>query len=123
MRYVDSILKMKEIIDSGVIGQVQSVWVRHFVGYGSCYFRHWCGCQATCNGLLLQKGAHGGSAPKILRAFFEYVAHGVKPAVSPIAARNAVAVGVLGHYSARHGNVPMDVPPIPEHIRQYFGEA
>ena len=58
MRYVDSILKMKEVIDSGAIGQVQSVWVRHFVNYGSCYFRHWCGCQATRNGLLLQKGAH-----------------------------------------------------------------
>ncbi|MBQ6925516.1 MAG: Gfo/Idh/MocA family oxidoreductase [Kiritimatiellae bacterium] len=265
MRYVDSILKMKEVIDSGAIGQVQSVWVRHFVNYGSCYFRHWCGCQATCNGLLLQKGAHdidivhwlaggygtrvvgmgrlsvynrntgrridygggekadrhasfddacwppleidglrrdidvedhnmilfqldngvqcsyehcmyapdaernytfigdrgrvenigdfgnsqihvwtrrgprrdpdivypvrppagshGGADPKILRAFFEYVAHGVRPAVSPIAARNAVAVGVLGHYSARHGNVPMDIPPVPEHIRQFFGEA
>lgn len=262
MRYVDSILKMKEVIDSGMIGQVQSVWVRHFVNYGSCYFRHWCGRQATCNGLLLQKGAHdidivhwlaggygtrvvgmgrlsvynrntgrridygagepadrhvsfddacwppleidglrqdidvedhnmilfqldngvqcsyehcmyapdaernytfigdrgrvenvgdfgncqihvwtrrgprrdpdivypvrppagghGGADPKILRAFFEYVAHGVKPAVSPIAARNAVAVGVMGHYSARHGNVPMDIPPVSEDALRYF---
>ena len=68
-------------------------------------------------------GSHGGADPKILRAFFEYVAHGVRPAVSPIAARNAVAVGALGHYSARHGNVPMDIPPVPEHIRQFFGEA
>ena len=31
MRYFDSILKMKEIIDSGIIGNIQSVWVRHFV--------------------------------------------------------------------------------------------
>ena len=58
MRYVPSVLKMKEIIDSGVIGEIQSVWCRHFVSYGSCYFRHFCAEQATCTGLLLQKGAH-----------------------------------------------------------------
>lgn len=58
MRYVASILKMKEIIDSGAIGEIQCVWVRHFVSYGSCYFRHWCAGRETCNGLLLQKGAH-----------------------------------------------------------------
>ena len=264
MRYVSSILKMKEVIDSGMIGQVQSVWVRHFVGYGSCYFRHWCGRQETCNGLLLQKGAHDidiihwlaggygtrvvgmgrlsvynrntgrridygagepaarrasfddscwppleidglrrdldvedhnmilfqldngvqcsyehcmyspdaernytfigdrgrvenigdfgnsrihvwtrrgprrdpdiiypvrqesgtmgheGADRMILRSFFEYVAHGTKPAVSPIAARNAVAVGVMGHYSARHGNIPMEIPPVKDSIASYF---
>ena len=58
MRYVPSILKMKEVIDSGVIGEIQCVWVRHFINYGSCYFRHWCARKETCNGLLLQKGAH-----------------------------------------------------------------
>jgi hypothetical protein len=47
----------------------------------------------------------------------------VKPAGSPIAARNAVAVGAMGHYSARHGNIPMDIPPVPDYILQYFGEA
>lgn len=264
MRYADSILKMKEVIDSGMIGQVQSVWVRHFVGYGSCYFRHWCARRETCTGLLLQKGAHDidiihwlaggygtrvvgmgrlsvynrntgrridygagepadrrasfdegcwppleidglrrdidvedhnmilfqldngvqcsyehcmytpdsernytfigdcgrvenigdfgnsqihvwtrrgprrdpdivypvrqlagtkgheGADREILRAFFEYVANGVKPSVSPIAARNAVAVGVLGHRSARNGNVPFDVPPVREDISAYF---
>ena len=265
MRYADTILKLKEVIDSGAIGRVQSVWVRHFVGYGSCYFRHWCARRETCNGLLLQKGAHdidiihwlaggygtrvvgmgrlsvydrntgrridyaagepadrraslgedcwppleinglrrdidvedhnmilfqldngvqcsyeqcfftpdsernytfigdrgrvenvgdfgnaqihvwtrrgprrdpdivlpvrspegahGGADTKILRAFFEYVAHGVRPAVSPIDARNAVATGVMGHLSARNGNVPMDVPPVPEHILRYFQEG
>ena len=56
MRYLPVILKMKELIDSGVIGEVQSVWCRHFVSYGSCYFRHWCAEQKNCNGLLLQKG-------------------------------------------------------------------
>ena len=58
MRYMQFVLKMKEIIDSGVIGEIQSVWVRHFVSYGSCYFHHWCAEQKNCTGLLLQKGAH-----------------------------------------------------------------
>ena len=262
MRYAASILKMKEVIDSGMIGQVQSAWCRHFVNYGSCYFRHWCATRATCNGLLLQKGAHdidvihwlaggygtrvvgmgrlsvynrntgrridyaagepadrkvsftepcwpplkidglrkdldvedsnmilfqldngvqcsyehcmfapdaernytfigdggrvenvgdfgncqihvwtrrgprrdpdivfpirtpadghGGSDSKILRAFYDYVAHDVPPAVSPVAARNAVAVGVLGHVSARNGNMPQDVPPVKPEILDFF---
>ena len=58
MRYLPVVLKMKELIDSGVIGEVQSVWCRHFISYGSCYFRHWCAEQKNCTGLLLQKGAH-----------------------------------------------------------------
>ena len=58
MRYAPSIRKMKEIIDSGIIGDIQCVWVRHFINYGSCYFRHFCAERETCNGLLLQKGAH-----------------------------------------------------------------
>lgn len=264
MRYVPSVLKMKEIIDSGMIGNVQSAWCRHFVNYGSCYFRHWCASQKTCNGLLLQKGAHdidiihwlsggygkrvvgmgrlsvynrntgkradylhgeavdrkisfndkcwppleidglrpdidvedsnmilfelnngiqcsyehsmfspdaernytfigdagrvenvgdfgncqihvwtkrgprrdpdiiyplrgdgnghGGSDVNILRAFFEYVKNDIPPNVSPIAARNAVAVGVMGHISARNGNMPQDIPPISQDILDYFGE-
>lgn len=262
MRYFPVIRKMKEIIDSGVIGQVQAVWCRHFVAYGSCYFRHWCSHQATCNSLLLQKGAHdidvihwlaggygrrvvgmgrlsvynrntgrrlapgetpdrhasfhdgcwppleidglvadpdvedhnmilfeldngvqcsyehcmyapngernytfigdkgrienigdagdchihvwtsrgprtapdidylvkpvegthGGSDPQILRAFFEYVAHGVRPDISPIAARNAVAVGCMGQYSVRHGSQPMDVPPPAPELVRFFEE-
>ncbi|MBR1951758.1 MAG: Gfo/Idh/MocA family oxidoreductase [Lentisphaeria bacterium] len=58
MRYMDFILKMKEVIDSGIIGEVQAVWCRHFVSYGSCYYRSWCSKQENCTGLLLQKGAH-----------------------------------------------------------------
>ena len=259
MRYMDSILKMKEVIDSGIIGNIQSVWVRHFVNYGSCYFRHWCAKQETCNGLLLQKGSHdidiihwlagsytkrvvgmgrlsvynrtqnrlekgekpdrkisfapdtwpplkleklapeidvedhnmilmqlangvqasyehcmfapdsernytfigdhgrvenigdrgnceihvwtnrgnrnapdiiyklrekagghGGSDVEILKAFFDYVQFGKKPAVSPVAARYAVATGCQGQYSIRNGNVPMDVPELPQEIIEYF---
>ncbi len=58
MRYMKFTRKMKEIIDSGVIGEIQSVWCRHFVAYGSCYFRTWCAERKNCTGLLLQKGSH-----------------------------------------------------------------
>ena len=259
MRYVPSILKMKEVIDSGIIGEIQCAWVRHFINYGSCYFRHWCARQETCNGLLLQKGAHdidvihwlaggytsrvtgmgklsvynrtkdrlkegeapdrkaswkadcwpplslkgldpglnvedhnmilmqldngvqasyeqcmyapdsernytfigtcgrvenigdfgdcqvhvwtrrglrrdpdiiyhlkagdgghGGSDPNIVKAFFDFIRDGRNPVVSPVAARNAVAAGALAHYSMRHGNIPMDIPPLRPELVEYF---
>lgn len=262
MRYVPSILKMKEIIDSGLIGEIQSVWVRHFINYGSCYFRHWCARRETCNGLLLQKGAHdidvihwlaggyttrvvgmgrlsvynrttgrlapgeapdrkiswdpgcwpplelkgldpdlnvedhnmmlmqldngvqasyeqcmytpdaernytfigtrgrvenigdfgdcrihvwtrrgsrsepdiiyhlkatdeghGGSDPEIVNAFFDFVRIGKNPVVSPVAARNAVAAGAMAHYSMRHGNIPMDIPPVRPELLEYFANG
>lgn len=59
MRHFPVVLKMKEIIDSGMIGEVQVGWCRHFVGYGGdAYFRDWHSEQRYSTGLLLQKGAH-----------------------------------------------------------------
>lgn len=59
MRYFPSVLKMKEVIDSGVIGNIQAVWCRHFVSYGGdAYFKDWHSERKNINGLLLQKGAH-----------------------------------------------------------------
>ena len=59
MRHFPVVLKMKEIIDSGLIGELQVGWCRHFVGYGGdAYFRDWHSEQRYSNGLLLQKGAH-----------------------------------------------------------------
>lgn len=59
MRYFPVVLKMKEIIDSGIIGNVQSIWCRHFVFYGgSAYFKDWHSQRKFSNGLLLQKGSH-----------------------------------------------------------------
>ena len=259
MRYFASILKMKEVIDSGIIGNIQCAWVRHFVNYGSCYFHHWCAEQKNCTGLLLQKGAHdidiihwltgayskrvvgmgklsvynrttnhlapgeapdrkkafmetswppleidklnpnmdvedhnmllmqlsngvqasyehcmyapdsernytfigdkgrvenigdtgdceihvwvsrtkrttpdiiyklrakqgshGGSDAEIIKAFFDYVQYDKKPSVSPIAARYAVAAGYMGHVSLRNGNMPQDIPDLPQELIDYF---
>ncbi len=59
LRYMNLFNKMKEIIDSGVIGEVKAVWCRHFISYGGdSYFRDWHSEQKYSNGLLLQKGAH-----------------------------------------------------------------
>lgn len=59
MRFFPVIQKMKEIIDSGKIGQVQAIWCRHFVDYGGdAYFKDWHSEQRYATGLLLQKGAH-----------------------------------------------------------------
>lgn len=59
MRYMNIIRKMKKLIDDDVIGEVKSVWCRHFISYGGdAYFRDWHSEQQYANGLLLQKGAH-----------------------------------------------------------------
>ena len=260
MRCMDFVLKMKEVIDSGIIGEIESVWCRHFICYGSCYFRHFCAERENCTGLLLQKGSHdidiihwlaggysrrvvamgklsvynrtgdrlkpgekpdrkasfrddcwppleikglnphidvedhsmllmqldngvqasyeqcmyapdnernytfigtrgrvenigdyhgdvyihvwtqrgfrsnpdivyhikprggshGGSDSLILKAFFDFIADDVPPSVTPVAARNAVAAGYLGHYSMRNGNIPCDVPPLEPELIRYF---
>jgi predicted dehydrogenase len=261
MRYMPFVLQMKEFIDSGLIGEIQAVWCRHFIGYGNCYFRSWCSERAHTNGLLLQKGAHdidvihwiaggytrrvvgmgklsvydkcgrrkpyevpdrekawrdpcwpplsqndlapkidiedhnmvmlsldngvqasytqcfytpdsernytfigthgrlenigdtgdceihvwtqrgnrsnpdivhrikategghGGSDPSIINSFISFVRDGVIPNTSPIAAREAVATGVMGHESMRRGNIPKEVPPIPAHLVEYFNNG
>lgn len=59
MRYMNMIRTMKEIVDSGVIGEVKAVWVRHFVGFGGDYYYHdWHATRKNTTSLLLQKGSH-----------------------------------------------------------------
>ena len=257
MRYFPVVLKMKEIIDSGLIGDVQCGWCRHFINYGGdAYFRDWHSERKNTNGLLLQKGAHdidvmhwlmgsrtrrvvgmgmlsvydrcsrrspdepeaanwsddryppleqggfspvidvedhnmvlmqlengaqavyaqchyapdaernytfigtrgrvenigdsddcevhvwtrrgprstpdivyhlkpasgshGGSDPLIIDNFLAFVRHGAPTNASPLAARDAVAAGVLGHQSMRNGNMPQEVPPLAPELEAYF---
>jgi len=59
MRHFPVVLKMKELIDEGAIGQVKVAWCRHFVSYGGdAYFKDWHADRSKTTGLLLQKGAH-----------------------------------------------------------------
>ena len=59
MRHFPVVLKMKEVIDSGLIGEVKAGWCRHFINYGGdAYFKDWHSERKNTTGLLLQKGAH-----------------------------------------------------------------
>ena len=59
MRYMNMFRKMKQIADSGAIGKIRAVWVRHFVGYGSDFYYHdWHASRQNTTGLLLHKGTH-----------------------------------------------------------------
>jgi len=59
MRHMFFVLKMKQLIDKGEIGQVRAAWCRHFVGYGGdFYFKDWHADRTKSTGLLLQKAAH-----------------------------------------------------------------
>ena len=59
MRYMPMYQTMKKIIDSGVIGDIKAVWVRHFVGLGGFFYYHdWHGKSENTTSLLLQKASH-----------------------------------------------------------------
>lgn len=59
MRHMAVVRIMREIIDRGDIGEVKTVWCRHFVGNGGdYYFKDWHADRSKSTGLLLQKGAH-----------------------------------------------------------------
>ncbi len=59
MRYMRLFRTMKEIVDSGAIGTIKAVWVRHFVGYGGDFYYHdWHATRRNTTSLLLQKGSH-----------------------------------------------------------------
>ncbi|MCD6365865.1 MAG: Gfo/Idh/MocA family oxidoreductase [Planctomycetes bacterium] len=59
MRHFPVVKKMKDLIDSGAIGEPKAAWCRHFVAYGcDAYFKDWHAERRYSTGLLLQKGAH-----------------------------------------------------------------
>lgn len=59
MRYMPIFRTMKEIVESGVIGEIKAVWVRHFVGAGGDFYYHdWHANSKNTTSLLLQKGSH-----------------------------------------------------------------
>ncbi|MBN1555965.1 MAG: Gfo/Idh/MocA family oxidoreductase [Phycisphaerae bacterium] len=65
-------------------------------------------------------GTHGGADPKIVGEFVRYVREGGKVLTSPIAARNSVAAGCRATESLRNNGVPLDIPPVPREILDYF---
>ncbi|MEE1619599.1 Gfo/Idh/MocA family protein [Brachybacterium sp. J153] len=65
-------------------------------------------------------GGHGGADPSLVAEFLRFARSGGATDVSVIAAREAVATGVLGAESIRDGGVPRDVPPVAPELRAYF---
>ena len=59
MRHMGVVTTLRDLITSGVIGEVKAIWCRHFVGNGGdYYFKDWHADRTRSNGLLLQKAAH-----------------------------------------------------------------
>jgi len=66
---------------------------------------------------------HGGADPLLVAEFLEFVRHGGPTLTSPVAAREAVAAGCAATESLRGGGVPVQIPPLPENLVQYFAEG
>ncbi|WP_353114038.1 Gfo/Idh/MocA family oxidoreductase [Microbacterium sp.] len=59
MRHMPFVEIMHDLIAEGAIGEVRTIWCRHFVGHGGdFYFKDWHAERAKGTGLLLQKGSH-----------------------------------------------------------------
>jgi predicted dehydrogenase len=59
LRHAPFAIAMSDVIESGAIGRVTSVWCRHFVGHGGdFFFKDWHADRRRTTSLLLQKGAH-----------------------------------------------------------------
>lgn len=52
--------------------------------------------------------------------FLDFVAEGTPTALSPVAAREAVAVGALATRSLRTGSIPIDIPPLDTELVDFF---
>ena len=62
-------------------------------------------------------GSHGGADPLVCRDFVDMLLNGTQPVATPLAGRMSVAVGCAGTGSIRNGWQPVDIPPVPEDIR------
>ena len=64
-------------------------------------------------------GPHGGADPLIVRSFLDAIRGKYDVWSSPQAARNSVAAGCCGAESIRSGGMPVAVPPLPEHLKNF----
>ena len=68
-------------------------------------------------------GGHGGADPLLIAEFLRFARDGGATATSPVAARAAVAAGVLAARSLRTGGGALDVPELPADLVEYFAEG
>jgi hypothetical protein len=65
-------------------------------------------------------GGHGGADPLLIAEFLRFARDGGATATSPVAAREAVAAGVLAAQSLRTGGGALEVPALPAELVAYF---
>jgi hypothetical protein len=104
----------------GTQGRVENIG-----DYGKCEIHVWTtrGSRAEPDIIHYLKpleGSHGGSDPAIVQTFVDFVRFGVKTNTSPVAARNSVAAGVMGHDSMRGDGGRRDIPQLPKNVIEYF---
>jgi predicted dehydrogenase len=63
------------------------------------------------------QGGHGGADPLVCVDFADMLVEGKRPLATPLAGRMSVAAGCAGTQSIRNGWQPVDIPPVPEDIR------
>ncbi|HKU29504.1 MAG TPA: Gfo/Idh/MocA family oxidoreductase [Arthrobacter sp.] len=66
------------------------------------------------------EGGHGGADPRLISEFLRFAAEGGLTQTNPIAARQAVAAGVLATESLRGEGSSKIVPDLPEELVEYF---
>ncbi len=66
------------------------------------------------------EGTHGGADRAIVREFIDFLRGRRVTETSPVAARDAVAVGVAATESLRTGSVPRTIRPIEPELAAYF---
>lgn len=66
------------------------------------------------------EGGHGGADPRLIAEFLRFAAEGGQTQTNPIAARQAVAAGVLATESLRGDGSAREVPALPKDLVEYF---
>lgn len=66
------------------------------------------------------EGGHGGADPSLIAEFLRFAREGGPTETSPVAARQAVAAGVLATASLRGDGSAREVPPLPAAVLEYF---
>jgi predicted dehydrogenase len=66
------------------------------------------------------EGGHGGADPRLIAEFLRFAADGGPTQTSPVAARQAVAAGVLAAESLRADGGAREVPALPAELLEYF---
>jgi len=66
------------------------------------------------------EGGHGGADPKLIAEFLRFAVEGGATDTSPVAAREAVAAGVIATQSLRGDGSALAVPELPADVVAYF---